>query len=110
MGKTALMMALVRCALMNGFGAGIFSLEMSNIQLMKRLIVQETKVCTAEDLKRGRISEQQLKDLTAKLSRAWNYNLHVDDTPALSLTEFRRVVVSATRQDATADQKLALDP
>ena len=31
-----------------------------------------------------------------------------DDT--LSLKEFRRVVVSATRQDATADQKLALDP
>ncbi|CAH0373153.1 unnamed protein product [Pelagomonas calceolata] len=36
--------------------------------------------------------------------------LDADGDDSLSLTEFRRVVVSATRQDATADQKLALDP
>ena len=36
--------------------------------------------------------------------------LDADGDDTLSLKEFRRVVVSATRQDATADQKLALDP
>lgn len=89
MGKTALMMALARCALSNDFGVGIFSLEMSSVQLMTRLIVQETKLFTAEDIKRGRLSESDFSQLTAKLSRAWNYNLQVDDTPGLSLVEFR---------------------
>lgn len=89
MGKTALMMALVRSALVAGQGVGVFSLEMSTNQLTSRLIVQETRVCTAQDLKRGRISLNQLKDMTAKLGRAWDYNLHIDDTPGLSLVEFR---------------------
>ena len=36
--------------------------------------------------------------------------LDADGDDTLSLKEFRRAVVSATRQDVTADQKLALDP
>lgn len=89
MGKTALMMTLVRSALQAGQGVGVFSLEMSVNQLTSRLVVQETRVCSAQDLKRGRLSVNQLKDITAKLSQAWDYNLHIDDTPGLSLVDFR---------------------
>jgi hypothetical protein len=36
--------------------------------------------------------------------------LDADGDDSLSLAEFRRAVVSATRQDAPPEQKLALDP
>ncbi|HCD89280.1 MAG TPA: replicative DNA helicase, partial [Algoriphagus sp.] len=66
----------------------IFSLEMSSVQLVNRLISSEAEL-DSEKIKKGSLAEHewaQLVHKTAKLSKA---PLFVDDTPALSILELR---------------------
>ena len=67
---------------------------------------QFVRLLGLDDLTRVHHEEGTRRDQLVAKFRA----LDADGDDTLSLTEFRRVVVSATRQDATADQKLALDP
>ncbi len=66
----------------------IFSLEMSSIQLVNRLISAEAEL-DSEKIKKGKLEEyewEQLIHKTAKLSEA---PIFIDDTPALSILELR---------------------
>ena len=67
---------------------------------------QFVRLLGLDDLTRVHHEEGTRRDKLVAKFRA----LDADGDDTLSLTEFRRAVVSATRQDATADQKLALDP
>ena len=66
-----------------------FSLEMSSKQLVKRLVISETGL-PAEKIKGGRKLEEyewsQLNDRLNALSKA---PLYIDETPSLSIYEFR---------------------
>ena len=62
----------------------VFSLEMSSVQLVQRLISSETGI-DSENLKKGRLNDaewQQLVAMTGKLSDA---PIYIDDTPSLSI-------------------------
>ncbi|WP_026952425.1 replicative DNA helicase [Algoriphagus mannitolivorans] len=89
MGKTAFVLSVLRnAAVDHNRPVAIFSLEMSAVQLVNRLISSEAEL-DSEKIKKGTLAEHewaQLVHKTAKLSKA---PLYVDDTPALSILELR---------------------
>ncbi|OFY83909.1 MAG: replicative DNA helicase [Bacteroidetes bacterium RIFCSPLOWO2_12_FULL_35_15] len=89
MGKTALVLTMARNAAVEfKHPVAIFSLEMSSIQLVTRLIASESEL-SSEKLKKGNLEDyefQQLNDKTKKLADA---PLFIDDTPGLSIFELR---------------------
>ena len=89
MGKTAFVLTMARnMAVELKSPVAFFSLEMSSVQLMNRLIVAETQL-QSKDLRTGNLSPAQwahLEKQTLELGRA---PLFIDDTPALSVYEFR---------------------
>lgn len=89
MGKTAFVLSVLRnAAVDHNKPVAIFSLEMSAVQLVNRLISSEAEL-SSEKIKKGTLADHewaQLVHKTAKLSKA---PLFVDDTPALSILELR---------------------
>ena len=89
MGKTAFVLTMARnMAVDYKTPVAFFSLEMSSVQLMYRLIVAETQI-NSKDLRTGNLDPTKwayLEKQTVELGRA---PLYIDDTPALSVFEFR---------------------
>lgn len=89
MGKTAFVLSVLRnAAVDHSRPVAIFSLEMSSVQLVNRLISAEAEL-DSEKIKKGSLADyewEQLVHKTGKLSKA---PLFVDDTPALSILELR---------------------
>ena len=89
MGKTAFVLSMARnMALDFNVPVAVFSLEMSNIQLVNRLIVNVSEI-EGDKIKRGRLAPfewEQLRLRTAQLQKA---PVYVDDTPSLSVFELR---------------------
>ena len=65
-----------------------FSLEMSAEQLMMRLIVGESGL-DSRDVRNGQLTPEQWKHLEASIKPLAGAPLFIDDTPALSIYEFR---------------------
>ena len=89
MGKTAFVLSMARnMAVDYDQGVAFFSLEMSAVQLMMRLIIAETGLA-GNDVKSGRLSPEQWRHLESATKPLSNAPLFIDDTPALSVFEFR---------------------
>ncbi|MDO4757913.1 MAG: replicative DNA helicase [Rikenellaceae bacterium] len=89
MGKTAFVLSMARnMAVEYEQGVAFFSLEMSAVQLMMRLIVAETGL-DGKDVKSGRLSPEQWRHLESATRPLATAPLFIDDTPALSVFEFR---------------------
>jgi len=89
MGKTAMVLSMARnAAIEYGKGVAIFSLEMSNVQLTKRLIAMETGI-SSEKLKKGFTDEADWQQLHSRISNLAEAPIFIDDTPALSIFELR---------------------
>ena len=89
MGKTAFVLSMARnTAVEFGKGVAVFSLEMSAVQLINRLIASETGL-SAEKLKKGNLEQHEWEQLNAKISKLSEAPLFIDDTPALTATELR---------------------
>ena len=90
-GKTALSLALARNAALHKekrTGVGIFSLEMSEGQLVTRLLSSEARV-NAHLLRTGRLPEDEWKNLSRVVGRLAEAQIFIDDTPALPILELR---------------------
>ena len=91
MGKTAFVLSMIR-NIVTGSGTkipvGLFSLEMSSVQLITRLISSETGI-RAEQLKKGQLEEHQWTQLYTKVKALEDAPLFIDDTPALSIFDLR---------------------
>lgn len=89
MGKTAFVVSAMRNAAVDfKKPVAIFSLEMSSLQLVNRLISAEAEL-ESDKIKKGNLEEyewEQLIHKTAKLSEA---PIFIDDTPALTILELR---------------------
>ena len=89
MGKTAFVLSLARNATIDfQRPVALFSLEMNDIQLITRLIISESEL-DGQKVKNGRLEPkewQHLQNSVVQLSKA---PLFIDDTPALSIFEFR---------------------
>lgn len=89
MGKTALTLTMARnAATDHGKGVAIFSLEMSAVQLALRLISAESEI-NQENLRSGKLSQQDWEQLSTKLARLNESKIFIDDTPAISIFELR---------------------
>ena len=89
-GKTAFVLNVARnAAVMYNHPVAIFSLEMSAIQLVKRMMVSETGL-SAEKIKGGeKLESYEWVQLEEKLKSLANSPLYIDDTPSLPVMEFR---------------------
>ncbi len=89
MGKTALMLTMARnIAIEFKQPIAIFSLEMSNIQLVNRLIVSETEL-PSEKIKNGNLKSWEWEQLDHKVSTLIDSPMYIDDTAGLSIFELR---------------------
>lgn len=89
MGKTAFVLSMARnMAVDHEQGVAFFSLEMSSVQLMMRLIIAETGLA-GNDVKSGRLTPEQWRHLESATKPLGSAPLFIDDTPALSVFEFR---------------------
>lgn len=89
MGKTAFTLALARNASVDhNKPVAVFSLEMSNAQLVQRLISMETHI-PAEKIRRGSMEPYEYQILTSKIDSLKNSKIFIDDTPAINVFELR---------------------
>ena len=89
MGKTAFALNLARNAAVNfNRPVAFFSLEMSAVQLVTRLISTETSL-TAEKLRSGNLAEYEWLQLNTKVTPLTEAPIFIDDTPQLSIFELR---------------------
>ncbi|NRA13188.1 MAG: replicative DNA helicase, partial [Crocinitomicaceae bacterium] len=89
MGKTAFVLSLARNTAVDfGQGVAIFSLEMSAVQLVKRLIASETRI-PAEKLRKGDLKEHEFQQLHTRISKLATAPLYIDDTPGISIFDLR---------------------
>ena len=89
MGKTAFALTMARnIAVDFKKPIAFFSLEMSAIQLVTRLIASETEI-SAEKLKRGNLEDYEWEQLNSRIATLIDAPLFIDDTPALTMFELR---------------------
>jgi len=100
MGKTAFVLTMARnMAVEHNVPVAFFSLEMASKQLVKRLMISETGL-SADKIKGGKKLElYEWEQLNVRLNALSQAPLYIDDTPSLSIYEFRskarRLVSSA---------------
>ncbi|TZF83866.1 replicative DNA helicase [Pedobacter sp. BS3] len=89
MGKTAFVLSCARnAAVQFGKPVVVFSLEMSSVQLVNRLISGETEI-EQEKIRKGNLAEWEWQQLHSKIGRLTEAPLFIDDTPGLNIFEFR---------------------
>ncbi len=89
MGKTAFVVTMAKNAAVEfNKPVAIFSLEMSSLQLVKRLISSETEIAQDKILK-GNLENHEFVQLNERIKKLAVAPLFIDDTPALSIFELR---------------------
>ncbi|HKK81051.1 MAG TPA: replicative DNA helicase, partial [Prolixibacteraceae bacterium] len=89
MGKTAFVLSMTRNMAVDWKKpVGIFSLEMASIQLVNRLISAESEL-GSEKIKKGNLVGDDWDRLNSSIQTLDEAPIFVDDTPALSIFEFR---------------------
>ena len=89
MGKTAFVLSMAtNMAIEMKIPIALFSLEMSNVQLMNRVI---SNVCEIDSkkIKSGQLEPYEWQQLDSRMNRMINAQLYLDDTPSLSVFELR---------------------
>jgi len=105
MGKTAFVVTAMRNAAVDfQQPVAIFSLEMSNVQLVNRLISAEAEL-ESEKIKKGTLADYEWEQLVHKTAKLTNAPIYIDDTPALSILELR---AKCRRLKAQHDVKLII--
>ncbi|MFN2261735.1 MAG: replicative DNA helicase, partial [Psychroflexus sp.] len=89
MGKTALTLTMARnIAVGQNIPVAFFSLEMSSVQLITRLISSETGL-NSEKLRTGNLEKHEWEQLNVKVKSLEQAPLFIDDTPSLSIFDLR---------------------
>ena len=89
MGKTALTLSMARnIAVGQGIPVAFFSLEMSSVQLITRLISSETGL-TSEKLRTGKLEGSEWQILSSNVKDLEKAPLYIDDTPSISIFDLR---------------------
>ena len=89
MGKTALVLSMAKNMAVNyNTALAVFSLEMSKIQLVNRLISNVAEL-EGQKIKSGQLSPLEWQQLFARIKYLSGAPLYIDDTPSLSIFELR---------------------
>lgn len=88
-GKTAMAVNIAQHVSVNeGLPVGFFSLEMSQEELVDRLLIGQADV-DAWRLKTGRLSETDFGKLSEAMGQLADAPIFIDDTPGISISEIR---------------------
>ena len=89
MGKTAFVLSMAKNMAVNyKYPVAFFSLEMSNLQLVNRLIANTCEI-ESDKIRSGRLQPHEWERLDKKLNDLLGAPLYIDDTPSLSVFELR---------------------
>ena len=89
MGKTAFVLSMAKNMAINyNTPIAVFSLEMSNLQLVNRLISNACEL-EGEKIKSGQLSSAEWDQLMARVKHLYAAPLYIDDSPNLSIFELR---------------------
>jgi replicative DNA helicase len=89
MGKTAFVISMAKnMAIDFNHGVAVFSLEMSSVQLITRMISSETGL-TSEKLRKGNLEPHEWEQLNVKVKKLSDAPIFIDDTPSLSVFDLR---------------------
>jgi replicative DNA helicase len=89
MGKTAFVLSMTRnMSVEHNRAVALFSLEMSSLQLVNRLIVSETEL-PSDRIRNGRLADYEWEQLDYKIKKLIDAPIYIDDTPAISIFELR---------------------
>ncbi len=89
MGKTAFVLNIAEhMAFRKNMPCALFSLEMSNQQLMNRLLSLESRV-NSQNIRTGKLSDDEWQKLVEAATSIASSGLIIDDTPGINLQEFR---------------------
>lgn len=88
-GKTSMALNIAQyVAVTAGLPVGIFSLEMSQEELVDRLLVGQADI-DAWKLKTGKLDEKDFDKLSLAMGELAEAPLYIDDTPGISISEMR---------------------
>ncbi|PCI08329.1 MAG: replicative DNA helicase, partial [Flavobacteriaceae bacterium] len=89
MGKTAFVMSMAKnIAIGHDQAVAVFSLEMSSVQLITRMISSETGISSSK-LRKGNLEPHEWEQLNVKVKNLSSAPLFIDDTPSLSIFDLR---------------------
>ena len=89
MGKTAFALSMIkRMAVDYKVPCAMFSLEMSNQQLVQRLMVNVSEL-SGEKLRSGQLAPYEWGQLDKRVRQLYNAPIYIDDTPSLSVFELQ---------------------
>lgn len=89
MGKTAFVLSMAKnMAIDYNTPIAIFTLEMANVQLVKRLISNVADL-EGEKIKSGQLTPEEWDRCNSRLRSCYSAPLYLDETPGLSITELR---------------------
>lgn len=89
MGKTAFVLSMARnMAVSYHKPIALFSLEMSSVQLVTRLISSESRISN-DKLKSGKLDGHEWQQLLDRITPITEAKMMIDDTPGLSVFELR---------------------
>jgi len=88
-GKTALALTMAaNMAIHNKFPVGFFTLEMSSMALMQRMLASEARI-RSNSLRSGFLKPSDFHKLTEAASKIYEAPLYVEDSPSLRLLDLR---------------------
>ncbi len=89
MGKTAFVMSMAKNMSIDfDIPVAIFSLEMSSVQLITRMISSETGISSGK-LRKGDLQPHEWEQLNIKVKNLSKAPIFIDDTPSLSIFDLR---------------------
>ncbi len=89
MGKTAFLLSMARnIAVEHKVPMALFSLEMASVQLITRMISSETGIASSS-LRKGTLTDEEWTRLFTNVSELEKAPLYIDETPSLSVFDFR---------------------
>ncbi len=89
MGKTAFTLSLAKNAALDfQRPVAIFSLEMSNLQLVQRLVSMEAEI-SGSKMRNGKLEEYEMQQLYTAIERLSEAPIYIDDTPGINIFEIR---------------------
>lgn len=89
MGKTSFVLSMARnAAIQFDKAVAVFSLEMSSIQLVHRLISAEAELESMK-LRSGELEDYEWQQLHAKIDKLSKAKIFIDDTPGINVFELR---------------------
>lgn len=87
MGKTAFVLSMAKnMAIDHNYPVAIFSLEMSNLELVQRLVINVSEI-PGKKIKTGDLSNLEWENLQTRIECLKNAPIYIDDTANMSISE-----------------------